>query len=271
MKHFSLVLATGAACMLTFTAGCNARAADPTSASLVEITVSGAASLTESFSEIGRLYEDANPQVRVTFNFAASQQLARQIVEGASVDVFASANQMQMGIVLADKGLPEDAASMFAGNQLVVIYPNDNPGEISSLADLARPELKLVFAGTEVPAGQYTLEFLDRADQSGNFGAGYKDAVLANVVSYENNVRSVLTKVSLDEADGGIVYATDAASVTGEVGVMQIPSALNVSAGYWVLALPDAEQAEAAKDFVAFVLSAQGQQVLERYGFLPVR
>lgn len=257
--------------MFLIMSGCAPQPAASPAVEPVEITVSAAASLTEAFTEIAGQYEAANPQTKVLLNFGGSQELAQQIVQGAEVDVFASANQKQMGVVLADKGLPEDTAAVFAGNRLVVIYPKDNPGNLSALTDLARPRLKLVFAAAEVPVGQYSLEFLDLAEQSGDFPPGFKAAVLGNIVSYENNVRSVLTKVSLGEADGGIVYATDAASVDGEIGTLDIPTELNVNADYWILALPDAQHPEEAKGFVEFVRSAQGQQILEKYGFVPVQ
>lgn len=237
----------------------------------VTITVSAAASLTDAFTEIAMLFEDANPHLSVTLNFASSQELATQILQGANVDVFASANEIQMDMVLTDKKLPQDSAVVFAGNELAVVYPADNPGELSALADLARPGLKLVFAGVESPIGKYSLDFLNLADQSGDFAAGYKDAVLANIVSYENNVRSVLTKVVLGEADGGVVYVTDAGTAENKVSVLEIPADLNIIAEYPILALPGTKQAEWAKDFVDFVLSPRGQQVLEKHGFLAAQ
>jgi len=271
MKFNRLVQTFYCAVLIFLATGCASRPAGTATAEPVEITVSAAASLTEAFTEISGQYEAANPGTRVLLNFGGSQELAQQIVQGAEVDVFASANQKQMGVVLADKVLPEDAAAVFAGNRLVVIYPQDNPGNLSALDDLSRPGLKLVFAGVEVPVGQYSIEFLDLAEQSGDFPPRFKVAVLDNVVSYENNVRSVLTKVSLGEADGGIVYTTDAASVDGEIGTLEIPAELNVNADYWILALPDSQHPEQANPFVEFVLSARGQQILEKYGFLPVQ
>lgn len=257
--------------VLLLTSGCSLLPETNPAPEQVAITVSAAASLTDAFGEIALLFENANPQVSVTLNFASSQELATQILQGARVDVFASANEKQMDMVMADQNLPQGSAIMFARNELAVIYPAGNPGDISTLADLARPGLKLVFAGVESPIGKYTLDFLDLAGQSGQFGAGYKDAVLANVVSYENNVRSVLTKVALGEADGGIVYSTDAAVAEDQAGMLEIPAELNVTAEYPILALPDSEQAEWAQAFVDFVLSPQGQQVLEDHGFMPAR
>lgn len=254
---------------LAVIAGCAPEAGPVPASEPVTITVSAAASLTDAFGEIAMLFEDANPQVSVTLNFASSQELATQILQGASVDIFASANEKQMDMVLTAQKLPRDSAVIFARNELAVIFPAGNPGEILALADLARPGLKLVFAGVETPIGKYSLDFLDLAEQSGGFGAGYKDAVLANVVSYENNVRSVLTKITLGEADGGVVYGTDAGTAQGKVGVLEIPADLNIIAEYPILALPGTQQEEWAQAFVDFVLSPQGQQVLKKYGFIP--
>lgn len=235
------------------------------------LTVSAAASLTEAFSEIGKQFESANPGVTVTFNFAGSQELAQQIVQGAPVDVFASANTKQMTVVTDDQKIPANAPQTFAANRLVVVFPADNPGGLKSLADLAKPGLKLVLAGPEVPVGQYSLDFLDAADKSGQFEAGFKAAVTANIVSYENNVRAVLSKVTLGEADGGIVYATDIGNARDKVGVLQIPNELNVIATYPIVALPDGPQAALGQAFVDFVLSSAGQQILSTYGFSTVK
>jgi len=237
----------------------------------VTLTVSAAASLTESFTEIGNLFQAANPGVTVSFNFAGSQELAQQIVQGAPVDVFASANQKQMDVAATEKKIPAETVQNFASNRLVVIYPADNPAGLTQLTDLTKPGLKLVLAGAEVPVGQYSLNFLDAAEKSGQFTAGYKDAVLANVVSYENNVRAVLSKVALGEADAGIVYLTDIGNARDKVGTIDIPDDLNVIATYPIAALPDGPQAQLGQAFVKFVLSDEGQQVLSKYGFSTVK
>ena len=254
--------------ILFFSAGC---ATATPSLQPVTITVSAAASLTESFTEIGKLFRDANPNVEVVFNFAGSQELAQQIIQGAVVDVFASANNKQMDLVLAEKNLPAETKTVFVTNQLVVIYPRDNPANLTGLADLARPGLKLVFAGPEVPVGQYSLDFLALAEKSGNFIPGYQQAVMNNIVSYENNVRAVLTKVGLGEADVGIVYTTNASSAKDQIGWIEIPATLNIAAEYPILVLPDSSRAEMAQAFVDFVLSPTGQAVLKSYGFIPAR
>jgi len=261
LKHILLILL-----ILAIAAGCTPQ---PSPAEPETLTISAASSLTEAFSEIGGLFESANPPVKVTFNFAGSQELAQQIIQGAAVDVFASANQKQMDVVLAELKLQPGTAKIFAANRLVVVYPVRNTAGLTSLADLARPGLKLVLAGAEVPVGQYSLDFLDKAETSGEFSAGFQQAVLGNIVSYEQNVRAVLTKVALDEADAGIVYATDVGTATDQVGILEIPEALNIIARYPILALPDSQQNTWGQAFVDFVLSPTGQQVLEKYGFSP--
>ncbi len=256
--------------VLFLLAGC-AGAPQNTAAQPVTLTVMAAASLTDAFGEIGMQFEAKHSGVTVQFNFASSQQLAQQIIEGAPADVFASANQKQMQAVVDAGRIAADAVTPFASNRLVVIYPKDNPAGIADLAGLSSEGLKLILAAKEVPVGQYSLDFLDKAAANPAFGAGYKDAVLANVVSYEENVKSVLTKVSLGEADAGIVYTSDiSGSAADLVGKIDIPDALNVIAVYPIAAINDSAASEMAQAFVAYVTSTEGRAVLEKYGFLPV-
>ncbi len=176
-----------------------------------------------------------------------------------------------MDAVIAEGRVDGNTMHVFAQNRLVVIVPDDNPAQLRDLASLAGPGLKLVLAAEEVPVGQYTLEFLNKASaDSGGFGPDYKTKVLANVVSYEENVRAVLTKVQLGEADAGIVYATDAAlpAADGSVQVIDIPTELNVVARYPIAALSGSPNPAAAQRFVVYVLSPAGQVILSKYGFL---
>ncbi len=208
--------------------------------------------------------------MKITFNYAGSQQLAQQINSGAPVDVFASANQTQMDAAAKSGRIDASAEQKFARNRLVVIYPQANPGGIQTLQDLTKPGLKLVLADKSVPVGQYAQTFLDNAVKDASFGADYKDAVLKNVVSYEQDVKSVLTKVELGEADAGIVYTTDAATDTaGKTTQLAIPDALNVIATYPLAPINDSQNPDVAKAFVAYVLSSDGQAVLTKYGFIP--
>jgi molybdate transport system substrate-binding protein len=235
----------------------------------VTLNVFAAASLTDAFGRIGDQFAAAHPGVEVVFNFAGSNQLATQIGEGAPADVFASANRAQMAVAIETGRIVSGTQQTFARNRLVVVTPSDNPAGLAALPDLAQPGVKIVFAAQEVPVGQYALDFLDKAEADGSLGAGYKEAVLANVVSYEENVRSVLTKVALGEADAGIVYTSDVvASAEGEVQQIAIPDALNTIAAYPIAALSDSPNPEVAQAFVDAVLASEGQQVLAEFGFL---
>jgi len=243
----------------------------PAQPKTIPLNVFAAASLTASFNEIGKAFEAKYPGTTVTFNFAGSQQLAQQINSAAPADVFASANQAQMDAVVKGGRIDQGASKPFVNNRLVVIYPKANPAGIQTLQDLARPGLKLVLADKTAPVGQYALNFLDNAAKDPAFGAGYKDAVLKNVVSNEQDVKSVLTKVTLDEADAGIVYTTDAATDTaGKINQLTIPDSLNVIAVYPIAVVNDSPNLPSAQAFVDYVLSPDGQAILTKYGFIPI-
>jgi molybdate transport system substrate-binding protein len=234
------------------------------------LNVFAAASLTEAFNEMAQSFSADHPGVTLTFNFAGSQQLAQQLGQGAPADIFASANKTQMQVAIDAGRIISGTQKTFVRNRLVVIYPADNPAGLTQLPDLAQPGLKIILAAKEVPVGQYSLDFLDKASQDPAFGPGYKDAVLMNVVSYEDNVRSVLTKIALGEGDAGIVYTSD---ISGEgadrVGRLDILDTLNTIATYPIAAVSDSAAATQAQAFVDYVLSPAGQAILEKYGFIP--
>ncbi|MBP9503123.1 MAG: molybdate ABC transporter substrate-binding protein [Candidatus Promineofilum sp.] len=234
----------------------------------VTLTVFAAASLADAFTQMGKQFDAANPGVTTEFNFAGSNQLATQINEGAPADVFASANIAQMDAVVESGRVAADAPVLFVTNRLVVVIPADNPGEIQSLQDLAEPGKLILLAAEEVPVGRYSLEFLDKASADPAFGDSFRDDVLANVASYEENVRSVLNKVALGEADAGIVYTSDLFGVAG-VESLEIPDALNVLAEYPIAALSGSENPGVAAAFVEYVLSTPGQAVMMYFGFSP--
>ena len=234
------------------------------------LTVLAAASLTESFTELGTLFESQNPGIKVAFSFAGSQALAQQLAQGAEADVFASANQKYMIAAVEAHRVNQDNAKTFVMNRLVVIFPKDNPGGLKELKDLAKPGLKLDLADPSVPVGQYTVSFLDRAIEDPGFYLQFKEEVLNNVVSYEDNVKAVVTKVSLGEADAGIVYVTDiTADAADKVGRLDIPDALNTIATYPIAPIFDSENSDLAQAFVNLVLSSEGQDVMAKYGFIP--
>lgn len=240
----------------------------PQAQGTTELTVFAAASLSDAYRQIGRNFEQANPGVKVVFNFAGSQQLAAQLGQGAPADVFASANATQMAAVVSAGRVGKDSARTFVLNRLVVVTSPSSKVNITRLQDLARPGLKLVFAAKAVPVGQYSLDFLDKAAKDAAFGAGFKNAVLRNVISYEDNVRAVLTKVSLGEGDAGIVYATDVvSSPRTPVKRIYIPNRLNVIASYPIATVSDSKNAALAKQFVDYMFANDTRLILARYGF----
>lgn len=231
------------------------------------LTVYAAASLTDAFTEMGKAFDASHPGVTVAFNFGGSQNLRTQIEQGAAADVFASANTREMDTLLSEKLVEAGAPKVFLTNQLVMILPKNNPAALTSLADLAKPGVKIVLAAEEVPAGRYTRQVLDNLDAQ--FGADYKAKVLANVVSNEDNIRQAVTKVQLGEADASIVYVSDAVAAP-ELQKIEIPADVNVIAQYPIAALVKSANPDLANEFIAYVLSPNGQATLKKWGFTPV-
>jgi molybdate transport system substrate-binding protein len=238
----------------------SACASDTLQPAPVTLTVFAAASRSESFSEMATTFEESHPGVEVSLNFAGSNTLRAQIEQGANADVFASANNKEMEALVTDGLINADSPQIFLTNRLVVIMPANNPARLSTFNDLALPGLKLVLAAEEVPVGRYSRLMLE------NVGTDFKSQTLANVVSNENSVKQVVAKVQLGEADAGIVYASDAVAAP-ELPVIEIPSELNVQAEYPIAALKVAPHPELADEFVAFILSSEGQTVLQKWGF----
>jgi molybdate transport system substrate-binding protein len=222
-------------------------------ASSGEIKVFAAASLTAAFTRIGEQFTAANGGTKVTFNFAGSQALATQVQQSAPADVFASADIPNMDKVKDLVGTSQN----FASNQLQIVVEQGNPKNIQGLDDLANADLKVVLAAPEVPAGKYAAEALGKAD------------VTVKPVSEEDNVKAVVTKVSLGEADAGIVYVTDVTAGGDKVEGVDIPEDLNVLATYPIATVKASQAQDQAQAFMDLVLSAEGQQVLKEHGFLP--
>ena len=188
---------------------------------------------------------------------------ARDVVKGLELQMNAAINSGQ---------IVTNTTQTFVNNRLVMIYPTGNPASLAQLQDLRKPGIKLVLAAKEVPVGQYALDFLDKAVQDQAFGASFKEDVLKNVVSYENDVKIVLTKVALGEADAGIVYTSDVSGANAsKVGQIEIPDALNVIAKYPIAATKDSPHPDLARAFVDYVLSPEGQTILAKYGFIPAK
>jgi molybdate transport system substrate-binding protein len=219
-----------------------------------DINVFAAASLTDAFAQAGNAFAKTNTRVRFVFNFGSSSTLATQITNGAPADVFASADEANMQKIV-DAKLNDGAPSLFASNRLAIAVAPGNPKSVSSLADLARPDLIVVLAAPTVPAGKYALDSLAKA------------GVKVTPASQELDVRSVLNKVALGEADAGIVYVTDVLSAGTRVGSVMIPEERQVVARYPIAVIRGAKSAELSRAFVDYLVSDEGQRLLARFGF----
>ena len=227
-----------------------------------ELTVMAAASLTDVFAEIAEDFQEQHPGVEVTFNFAGSSELAQQINSGAPADVFAAANTSTMEQVVEGEGLDADWAAehgedglVFVINTLQIAVPPDNPAGIESLEDLAGDDVQVAFCAEEVPCGSATVTALEASGLD------------ITPVTYEEDVRSVLTKVELDEVDAGLVYATDVISAEGRVEGLDFPEAQEAANDYPIGVLTNSADPELAAAWVEAVTSAEGTAVLTDAGF----
>jgi molybdate transport system substrate-binding protein len=227
-----------------------------------QLTVFAASSLREAFLELARRFEAEHAGVAVSFNFAGSQELRTQIEHGARADLLASADERHLR-ALAEAGLAE-APRSFARNEPVIVVPSGNPAAIHTLRELPRAQ-RIVVGAPEVPIGAYTLRIFEAA--AARYGHGFRSAVEARIASRELNVRQVLAKVRLGEADAAIVYRTDALAAHEAVETISIPADLNVVADYPIAALQGAPQPALARAFIELVLSPAGRALLARYGF----
>ncbi len=220
------------------------------------VTVFAAASLTAAFTEIGDAFMVENPDANVVLNFAGSSDLVTQITEGAPADVFASADLSNMTKV-TDASLNATEPVVFATNIAEIIVGAGNPKGITGVEDLADPsDLIIVQCAPEVPCGKYAAQIFENA------------GITVTPASLEENVKAVVTKVTLDEADAGIVYATDVTAAGDAAEGVEIPADINVVAEYPIATLTEGPNAEGAQAFVDFVLSEQGQKILASYGFV---
>ncbi|MFF0593502.1 molybdate ABC transporter substrate-binding protein [Streptomyces antibioticus] len=219
------------------------------------VTVFAAASLKESFTTLGKEFEKAHPGTKVTFNFGGSDSLAASITGGAPADVFASASPKTMKIVTDAKDNATEPVT-FVRNQLEIATLPGNPDNITSLKDLTKSGLKVVLCDKEVPCGAAAQKALD--------ASGLK----LTPVSYEQDVKSALTKVELKEADAAVVYKTDVNAAGDKVEGVDFPESADAVNDYPIALLKDAPNADAAEAFIALVQSPEGQKVLTGAGFL---
>jgi molybdate transport system substrate-binding protein len=235
-------------------AGCGTAQPSTSSGVSGEITVFAAASLTESFQKLGKEFEAANPAAKVAFNFAGSSALAQQINQGAPADVFASAAPANMKQVTDTKAVTATPAT-FVKNTLQIAVPKGNPGKITGLADFARADLKIALCAEQVPCGAASRKVFEAA------------RITAAPDTLEQDVKAVLTKVSLGEVDAALVYRTDVKAAGDEVEGEDFAEADKAVNDYPIAPLDKAPNAAAAKAFIDYVLSDKGKKVLSEAGF----
>lgn len=241
----------GATVLVVSLVACSGTGSDP---STDEILVSAAASLTDAFGEVESVFEEAHPGVDVILNLGGSSTLREQILDGAPADVFASANQANMDqVVGAD--VTAGAVEVFATNRLAIAVPVGNPGDVTGLESLANPDLLVGLCAEGVPCGDFAREALKRA------------GVTAIIDTNEPDVRALLTKVELGELDAGITYVSDVISTDGAVDGVAIPPEFNVVAEYPIAVLAAAPNQHGADEFLRFVTSDAGGEILISHGF----
>ncbi|MFG2990480.1 molybdate ABC transporter substrate-binding protein [Streptomyces sp. NPDC048257] len=217
----------------------------------VNLTVLAASSLTDVFKAAGGEYEKTHPGTKVTFSFAGSQELAAQVKQGAPADALVTADTKTMDGLKAETG----EATIIAKNRLVIAAAKANPFKIDELKDLADTKIKVVLAAPEVPVGRYSKQILDA------------QKIEVKPVSQEPNVRAVLSKVELGEADAGLVYKTDSAKSGDKVATVDIPDEQNAVASYPAATLKQSRNAEDAAAFVTWLSTPEAQKILQDAGF----
>lgn len=250
-RKMRLWIAAALVAVMPFVAACSN---DPSPPASTEITVFAAASLQQTFTELGRQFEAAHPGTTVKFSFGGSSTLVSQLQEGAPADVFASADQANMDKAVADQliaGQPSD----FATNTMAIAVAPGNPAGITSFASLAERGTDVVVCAPEVPCGAATVAIEHNA------------GVRLSPVSEESSVTDVLGKVTSGQADAGVVYVTDVAAAGAAVDEVQIPKRINVVNTYPIGVLANSASQELAEQFAQYVLSPEGQQVLAGAGF----
>jgi len=234
------------------------------------LTVFAAASLADAFRAEASAFRQAHPGMDVTFNFGGSPALRLQLAQGARADVLATADTANMTAAL-QAGSVRDSGAIFARNRMTIIVPKWNPAGITAPADLGKRGTRLVLAADGVPAGTYARQVIANMAADPTFGPDFAKRALANVVSEEADVKAVVAKVELGEADAGIVYTSDVTqALVPDLLTIVIPDAYNATADYAVAIVSDAKRPDAGQAFIDFLLSANGQAILALNGLTPV-
>ncbi len=235
-----------------------------------ELQVFAASSLTEALTEVKQVFEKSHPDAEVKTSFGGSSVLRFQVEQGATPEVFESADEANIK-ALWQKGYIAGKYRPLAYNSLTVIVPAANRANINSPQDLARPGVVLVGCAPEVPIGTYTLEVLDKLEKSGKFGKGFKERAQANFRSLEPNVKGIVAKVALGDADAGICYVSDVSpEVAKQVKVIPIPEKYNVRSSLYVGLVKGCRNPDLGRRFIDFSLSPAGQAIFSRHGLTPV-
>lgn len=248
-------------------AGCAAAPGTDASAQGVHLTVFAAASLRDALTEAASAYQARGPEVAISLAFDASSALRTQLEQGAPADLFLSAD-LENPQRLAEAGLTTSQPIPFASNSLAIVVPANQEDSIREPFDLARPGLRVLAAGRQVPISRYADRLLAKLAAGPDAPAGFAQAVEANIVSREDNVRAVLAKIELGEGDAAIIYATDALG-SDRTRTIAIPDRAAVSVSYSAVVMAGSPQRAAADELLSWLRARHGQAVLARYGFGP--
>jgi molybdate transport system substrate-binding protein len=233
----------------------------------VELSILGAASLKGALDKVKAAYEAASDGITLTISTDSSSALETKIEQGAPADVFLSADTANPQKLL-DANLASGSLVVFAGNELTIIVPKDNPAGIASPKDLARDGVDIIGAGDEVPITKYAKQLIDKLAGLPGYPAKFAAAYAANLVSKEENVKAVVGKIELGQGDAGIVYVTDAAAST-RVATIKVPDEANVPATYGGVVVAASAQPNEAQEFLTWLAGPDGQAILAKFGFLP--
>ena len=237
------------------------------SSTAAELTIFAAASLAKALDEAKVAYETANPGSTLTISTDSSAALETQIEQGAPADVFLAADTTNPK-KLIDGGFADGEAISFAGNKLTVITPQDDPAGLETPLDLANPGVKVVAAGDEVPITKYATQLVENLAKEPGAPADFAGSYAANIVSKEDNVAAVRTKIEAGEGDAAIVYVTDAAA-SDKVATIEVPDSANVPATYAGVVVKASSNLDAAHAFLDWFAGPEGQAILKGFGFLP--
>lgn len=246
--------------------GDSAPDASPHRSTEVELTVFAAASLGSVMHEVKAEYEAANEGITLLMGFNSSAALRIQIEQGAPADLFLSADAANPQ-ALVDAGMADGAPVSFAGNRLAIVVPSDNPADVETPADLARPGVRVVAAGEEVPISAYAEEAVAKLAGLPGYPADFAERYTANIVSREDSVAAIVAKIELGEGDAGIVYATDAAA-SSDLRSVVIPDQASVPVMYAGVVVRGASHADEARALLDWLAGPDGQVILAEHGFI---